>query len=703
MLVNRLNFAEAVAQLARECVAERFVGFDTETTALFWWQSPHYAIKPRVFSMQFATAASDYYFDFGCEESIRDWEQNKGPKPLDAEHFAILQALVFSIPDIVWFVQNFKFDAHHCYNHGCFVAGTWHCTQAIARVMNNLEPDKGMSLDALSEKYFGEGKIDLSEYWKPEDGRVSKVKKPGENGKFYDFLHFDKLPLEVLVKYGIRDTRLVYRLGLFQLEQIIAMNEKYFGAAPSTFGGSLLRVLDNERELTKTLFWAERRGVQLDMPFVKLAHADAVAGIKNVLAEIDPIAKPYVDKFNADAIATAAEKDTKPALLANMEWNSSPHLKGLFTMLGIPYQYTEKGTASFDKDCLEKSKHPLAAKILEYRRHSKRAHTYLENFLWLADTDGVLHCNFAQGGAQTGRMSCREPNLQNVPKRADKKEADFVLRKCFVPRKGKILVSCDYDQVEYRLMLDYAREMVLINQIVNDGLDVHDATEAALKLGDRDTAKTMNFMLLYGGGVAKLADALYDIPVPLETLQAVARLKLYNMSRHKDYLKDRALWTALSPELQAECVAVLRKAEKDLRHYFKKLPEVEKFVKNVKKKAKDQGAIFTWLGRVLQYGMNEWGSHDSYKAPNGLIQGGAGDLSKVAVNRCGKFLQDYPESFLILHVHDELVFEIDEKDAAIVGSIVEIMKDAYPHRLIPLTAGAAFSKKSWGDLQDGVP
>lgn len=697
MLVNKTNFEACFAQLIEECAREKEVGFDTETTTLFWWPSPHYDILPRVFSMQFSTAETDYYFDFGCEESMR------GSDYLGAEHFARFKGL-FGFKDLTWYIQNAKFDMHHSYNHDLFIAGTIHCTQAMARVMNNLEDGKKVSLDSLSQTYLGAEKIDLSEFWKPEDGRVTKIKRPGENGSFYDFYHFDKLPLDILVKYGERDTRLVYRLGKFQVEQIRQQSEKYFGAVPSNFGGNLLRVMENERQLTKTLFWVERRGVQLDLPFVQEALKHAYKGIRDTLDEIDKVAQPYVDAHNA----TPGLKES--ARLKVMDWNSGPCLKGLFDSLKIPYNFTEKGTASFDKDALEASKHPLAKKILEYRRHSKRAHTYLENYIWLADKDGVLHCNFSQGGPETGRMSCREPNMQNVPKRADKKESDFVLRKCFVPRPGKLLVSMDYDQVEYRLMLDYAREMALINRILNEGLDVHDATEAELELTDRDEAKTMNFMLLYGGGVPKLADALFDIPCSMEELKAVWMLHKWPTWRRPEYERDKTLRANVAARGELpEVLEKLKQAENKLLTYFRKLPAVETFISNVKDKAKKQGVIFTWLGRVLQYGKDAKGGHTNYKAPNGLIQGGAGDLSKVAINDvhaelCAGYTSPMEAlSYLILHVHDELVAEIDVNEKHLVPVLVDKMQKAYPHRLIPLTAGAAWSEKSWGDLQDGVP
>jgi DNA polymerase I len=694
MLVNKSNFEECFAQLLAEARAEKVISFDTETTALFWWESPHYAIKPRVFSCQFSTKNNDYYFDFGCQESLVG-DSEFYPKPLDETYFEAMRPL-WALENITWFIHNAKFDMHHMKNHGVDFAGTMHCTQAIARVMNNVEDERKVSLDSLSEKYLGANKVDLSSYW--DESRVTKVKRPGENGKYYDFLHFDRLPLSVLVEYGERDTRLCYRLGQFQLQEIARQNELYFAAVPSNFGGSLLRVLDNERELTKTLFHVERHGVKLDLDFVKAAHKHSCDAIQRVLSELDADAAAYVESHNAKC-----EKEADK--LQRMDWNSGVHLKGLFDSLGMPYNFTELGNATFDKDALESSKSPIAAKILEYRRHSKRAHTYLENYLWLADTDGILHCSFAQGGPRTGRMSCRDPNLQNVPKRSDKKEADFILRKCFIPRPGKVLVSLDYDQVEYRMMLDYAREVALVERILKEGLDVHDATQVELSLDDRDEAKTMNFQIIYGGGVAKLAFALFPVTCSLEVLKAIYMLGKWPHWRNRDgFDRDKALRAQLTPEELTRNTLFIQQAQAKMDFYFEKLPNVQKFVTNVKKKAKDQGVIFTWLGRVLRYGKDEDGRSTDYKAPNGLIQGGAGDVSKVACNLIHKYIVDnMPGSHLLLQVHDELVEEVDISEVHLVKEHVAIMEGIFPHRLIPLTAGAAWSEKSWGDLKDGLP
>jgi DNA polymerase-1 len=671
MLVTRRNFAEGLAALIEVARKEKKLSFDTETTTLFWWDSPHYTWKPRVFSMQFSSAHKDFYFDFGCAEST---------DPLGIHEIAALKIAIFSHADILWFIHNAKFDMHHMLNHGVEIAGTIHCTKSIARLVNNLEESR--SLDDLSVKYLGASKMDI---W-PEleqRGAITKFKKWGDHEKTLDIPHFDKLSLKSLYEYGCRDTRLCYGLGEWQLARIKELNTKHFEAVPSNFGGSLWKVYENECKLTKTIVAMERRGIKLDMAFVKETYAQEIKLYKAALKELDIMAQPFFDSQSE---------------IKTMDWLSSDQLLPLFEYLKIPYAFTVKGNASFDKKALEASGSDLAKKILEFRKHYKRAHTYFENYVWFADTNDILHCNIQQDGADTGRMSIWEPSLQNVPKRADKNVApDFRIRRAFIPHPGRILLSLDADQVEYRMMLDYAKEMALIQRIIDEGLDIHEATKLELGLDDREVAKTLNFMILYGSGCAKLCITLFKPTVPQETLQALYMIHIRKYNFQADFQKQKKLCASLTPEQFDYNMNELKKADALLKNYFKKLPNVQAFTKKVKKKAKEEGVIFNWLGRILFYGKG-----DDYKSPNGLIQGGVGDFSKIAMNRCQDALST-TNSYMLLQIHDELLFDIDPKDTPIINTLMHIMETSYHSRHITLTAGAGWSKKSWGELEDGVP
>jgi DNA polymerase-1 len=302
---------------------------------------------------------------------------------------------------------------------------------------------------------------------------------------------------------------------------------------------------------------------------------------------------------------------------------SPKQLKELFDALGETYSYTEKGNACFDADALERSQSPIAKLILKYRYHYKRAHTYFENFIWLADINGAIHCDLQQPGTETGRLSCWAPNLQNVSKTADKEEKDFPVRRCFIPRPGFFFADLDYQAAEYRMMLDYAGETTLIEKI-KAGVDVHTATQEEMGIDSRHEAKTFNFALLYGAGLQRIADML-----------------------------------KITPEEAKE-----RKAR-----YFSKLGGVKRFIFNVRDAANARGFVINWAGRMLKYTRDT-----SFKAPNGLIQGGVGDLGKGAIIAADKMLSSHEtmrspshyKSKLLLQVHDSLLFEIAEEEQHLI-------------------------------------
>src|SRR5690606_26520374 len=161
--------------------------------------------------------------------------------------------------------------------------------------------------------------------------------------------------------------------------------------------------------------------------------------------------------------------------------------------LGIPPGRTEKGGESYASDALQAhAEHPVVKCILTHRDALKRGNTYFQNYLDLSDSSGRIHADFVSGGTATGRFSSRDPNLQNL---SDESESDtpYPVRGAFVADEGNFLVSIDYAQQEYRLMLDYAGEMRVIEQVLG-GLDVHMAC-ANLMGVERSVAKNINFAL----------------------------------------------------------------------------------------------------------------------------------------------------------------------------------------------------------------
>lgn len=356
----------------------------------------------------------------------------------------------------------------------------------------------------------------------------------------------------------------------------------------------------------------------------------------------------YAEKLKYEELAKELDAIAAPSTI---DWLSPKQLKPLFDRMGLPYAYTDKGNASFDAEALEANEDALSKKILEYRFYYKRVHTYFENYLTLADENDVIHPSSQQGGTAQARMSYWEPNLQNVPKRTDKDSGVYKVRKCFVPRDGFFFADIDYNAAEYHMMIDYAGETSLIES-VKSGMDVHTATQRMLSLDSRDPAKTLNFGLLYGMGVKTLA------------------MKLNKKEWEAKIIRSR---------------------------YFERLKRVTAFIFDVKDAAKDRGYIINWLGRMLQYD-----AQTTYKAPNGLIQSGVGDQTKVAMVNLSTD-KDPLSGRLLLQVHDSLLFEIPYGREFIVAKYQHHMESPYPYKSLPQTTSAQYSALSWGDLQDTIP
>lgn len=609
MLITRGNFEQFLSELSAERSPR--LGLDVEAMGIWWWDSPQVRwYKPRVFSVQISTeSGADYYLDF-----------EHAPDRLGDEHFKILQEKIFDNPSLLWFIHNSKYDQHQLLNHGVEIKGTVHCTKQIARLVENRE--ESLKLDDLGEKYLGHGKLDVKTYLK-ENGFFTEVPRP--SGKVEEWLHFDKIPIEMAVPYGETDTRLCLKLGLWQLVKIAEIDEQM-----AVYGQKRLSdVYKNEILLTQTCLRMERRGIKIDIPYCKEALAHEISSYERVRLALNS--------------STGREAN----------WNSPDEVEAYFLSIGKEsYKITKKGNVSFDREALEGMGDPVAGLILEFRYHYKRAHTYFENFIWLADSDGVLHADFQPAGTETGRMSCWSPNLQNIPKRADKEETDFKIRRCFIARPGFKFVELDYRAAEYGMLFDYANETKMVDK-VKAGMDVHDATREELSLKDRDEAKTTNFALVYGMGDASFGAKL-------------------GISKFAAKLKKE--------------------------HYFAKLPKVKQFIHSVKHTAAHRGFVVNWLGRVLRYVTGGWPVGTSFKAPNGICQSGVGDATKVAMNKIDAVTLDR-QTKLLLQVHDSNLVEVHETEAELVPLFCDLMITSYPARVLPMSVDTAESRTNWAEMK----
>ncbi|WRF36992.1 DNA polymerase I [Helicobacter pylori] len=330
----------------------------------------------------------------------------------------------------------------------------------------------------------------------------------------------------------------------------------------------------------------------------------------------------------------------------------------LYEKLELP---KNKSHSTDEKNLLKiLDKHPSIALILEYRELNKLFNTYTTPLLRLKDKDDKIHTTFIQTGTATGRLSSHSPNLQNIPVRSPK---GLLIRKGFIASsKEYCLLGVDYSQIELRLLAHFSQDKDLMDAFLK-GRDIHLETSKALFGEDlakekRSIAKSINFGLVYGMGSKKLSETL-NIP--------------------------------------------LNEAKSYTEAYFKRFPSIKDYLNRMKEEILKTSKAFTLLGRYRVFdfvGVNDYIKGNYLReGVNAIFQGSASDLLKLGMLKVSERFKNNPSVRLLLQVHDELIFEIEEKNALeLQQEIQRILNDeVYPLR-VPLET-SAFMAKRWNELK----
>ena len=354
-----------------------------------------------------------------------------------------------------------------------------------------------------------------------------------------------------------------------------------------------------------------------------------------------------IDKLMLDELqnnfTTEIDKTQKEIYnLAEEEFNiSSPKQLGkiLFEKLDLPVIKKTKTGYSTNAEVLEqlKDKHPIIEKVIYYRQITKLNSTYVEGLKNVVDSDGAIHSSFNQTVTTTGRLSSTEPNLQNIP---IKYEMGREIRKVFIPKeKGDIILSCDYSQIELRVLAHMANDENMINAFKHHS-DIHRKTASEVFNTPfeevtplmRSRAKAVNFGIIYGMSDFSLAQDL-----------------------------------KISKKEAAEYMAI----------YFDRYPNIKSYLNETVEKAKEDGYVLTILNR-RRFIPEIKSSNKIVKAlgdrlaMNAPIQGSAADIIKIAMvkvyNRLNK---EKLKSKLILQVHDELILNVKENEEEKVRALVK--------------------------------
>ena len=397
-----------------------------------------------------------------------------------------------------------------------------------------------------------------------------------------------------------------------------------------------------------------------ELPLIEVLAGMEAAGI---CCDADFL-KDFGKSLEKDVLAL----ETEIHELAGEKFNiKSPIQLGeiLFEKLELPYGKKTKRGYSTNAEVLEKlrDKHPIIDKVLEYRNLTKLASTYIDGMIPLIADDGRIHCHFQQTVAQTGRISCTEPNLQNIPVR---QELGRQIRKAFHAGEGKILIGADYSQIELRILAHMSEDEALLDAF-NNNEDIHRLT-ASRVLGipydqvtpaERAKAKAVNFGVIYGMSGFGLSEEIHT---------------------------------------------TRKEAEEYIKEYFLKHPKVKEYLDSRVKLARDKGYAETILGRKRlireisspNYMLRQFGERLAMNTP---IQGSAADIIKIAMNKVYRELMEkYPDSRLILQIHDELIIEADVKDQEEIAQLLRRSMEEAMELKVKLTVDLN-KANNWYDLK----
>ena len=521
----------------------------------------------------------------GMSFSYRKGEAFYVPFPEDqvaCQAQADLFKAIFAKESTIKIAQNIKYDMSVLRNYGIEIKGATYDTM-LAHYL--IEPEKRHGMDALALTYLS---------YEPMSIENLIGKKGAKQGNMRE------VELNLIKEYAAEDADITLQLKPF-LDKQLTTNPK-----------AVQLLHEVEMPLARVLSTIECEGVNLDVPFLQEMSKTLEADSKAVQEKI---------------FATAGQ-----------EFNiASPKQLGeiLFEKLKLDpkAKKTKTGQYMTGEEVLSKleAEHEIASLILDFRELQKLKSTYVDALpALISPKTGRIHTSFMQAVTATGRLSSKDPNLQNIPIRTVRGRE---IRKAFIPRdENHLILSADYSQIELRIMAAFSKDESMLDAF-NNGLDVHKATAAKVfhvpleevTSDMRRKAKTVNFGIIYGVSAFGLAAQL-----------AISRTE----------------------------------AKEIIDQYFVEFPKVKTFMDQSITDARENGYVETVLGRrrylrdILSANMNERGFAER-NAINAPIQGSAADMIKVAMIQIQNFLErENLKSKMILTVHDELVFDAhkDEVD-----------------------------------------
>ena len=604
---------DALAAWIAEADKAGAVAVDTETTGLDSMQAKLVGVSLAV------TAGRACYIplghkatDAGTTGDLLDKSKSEpAPKQVALDRALNLLKPLLEDPAVLKIGQNIKYDKQVLSRYGIDIAPV-DDTMLISYVLEGGLHGHGM--DELARDTLG----------------IETIKFKDVAGTGKSQVTFDRVPLDKALDYAAEDADITLRL------------HKTF--KPRLAQEHMVTVYETlERPLVPVLETMERDGIKVDAQQLKRLSTDFGKRMANL------------------------EEDAHK--MAGREFNvSSPKQLGeiLFDEMGLEGGKRGKtGAYATGADVLEglaAEGHKLPNTVLEFRQLAKLKSTYTDALTAAINPQtGRVHTSYSQAAASTGRLSSTDPNLQNIPVRT---EEGRKIRKAFVPKKGHVLISADYSQIELRILAHVAG-IDSLKQAFHDGQDIH-ALTASQVFGEpiegmdpmtRRNAKAINFGIIYGISAFGLARQL-NIP----------------NGEAKTYINA----------------------------YFDKYPGIKAYMERTKTQAREEGFVSTLFGRKCHTkGINDRNPNmrgfAERAAINAPIQGGAADIIKRAMIQVPGALMDAGlKARMLLQVHDELVFEVPKAQAEDTISVVKATMEGAAKLDVPLVVDAG-TGMSWDE------
>jgi DNA polymerase I-like protein with 3'-5' exonuclease and polymerase domains len=598
-------------------------GIDSETTGLSW-------VHDRIFGFSLSLPnGEDFYWDVRRTPQALDWAREEFPK--------IKQPIFF----------NEKFDKHFFLNEGIELNDTNAHDAAVAAALIDEHLDE-YNLEFLAARYTTERKL-TSIYQQLADifgGKATKTQMK----------NLQHAPFELASVYAKADTRATFALR--QAQKPLLAKEQ------------LERVYAMEMQLTPVLFAMERRGARVN-----------IAGTEKAIQDITEVIARRQQKLNYEA-GSVVNANSSAQLIKLLDPRPHPSGRGFELPDGTFVPATKGGKPSMNKDVLMKTSLPMGKLIRGLKNAMKTRDTFLVGHILGHQVNGYVHANFNQTrivdedgdeyGATSGRLSCNNPNLQQISKRDP--EMGAIVRSLFLPDEGQEWCCRDWSQMDFRIMAHYLDSPSINKKYDEDpNTDFHSLVASFTGLprsatpGIKGDAKAINLGLCFGMGQGRMAQEM-------------------GLPYTEELRNDGSVWKKAGPE-----------AEEIFATYHRNVPGVKAMLMEMTAVAKSRGFVRTGFGRRIRFPRGE----KAYKAGAMIFQGTAADALKLKLIAVHGMLKD-TGSRLIVNVHDEFDVSLTPGPAGrelsdAMGHVVETFDGVTcPLKLnVPIRSSVGYGTNWW--------